>query len=192
MEHRLKTPLGKDCVCGLCAGDVVYLSGRIVTARDEAHGRILAILSRGEALPFDLSGSVVYHCGPLVKGNGTGWTVVSAGPTTSERMAGMTPDLLERSGLSGIIGKGGMRGLVDVFRSNGCVYLAYPGGCAALAAERINRVIGVHWLDLGVAEAVWEFEVDGFGPLIVGIDSNGVDIYERVLERSKKCYSPPR
>jgi len=170
----------------------MYISGRIVTARDEAHRHILATLSRGEALPFNLSGGVVYHCGPLVRENDTGWTVVSAGPTTSERMAGMTPDLLDRTGLSGIIGKGGMRGLVDVFRSHGCVYLAYPGGCAALAAERINRVIGVHWPELGMAEAVWEFEVDGFGPLIVGIDAQGVDLYERVLERSKRRYSPPR
>ncbi len=192
MEHRLTTPLDRDKVLRLSAGDVVYLSGRIFTARDEAHRRMLAVLSRGERLPFDLSGGVVYHCGPLLRDNDTGWTVISAGPTTSERMAGMTPELLDRTDLSGIIGKGGMRGLADLFRSKGCVYLAYPGGCAALAAERISRVVGVHWLDLGMAEAVWEFEVDRFGPLIVGIDSQGEDLYERVLERSKRRYSPPR
>ena len=188
----MRTPIRKDSLTRLSAGDLLYISRRIVTARDEAHRRILEVLSRGGRLPFDLTGGVLYHCGPLVRKNDPGWTVVSAGPTTSERMTGLTPELLERTSLSGIIGKGGMRGLGDLFRKKRCIYLAYPGGCAALAAERITRVAGVHWLDLGMAEAVWEFEVDRFGPLIVGIDSQGRDLYEKVLKRSRERYSPPR
>ncbi len=182
----MRTPIRKDSLTRLSAGDLLYISGRIVTARDEAHRRILEVLSRGGRLPFDLAGGVLYHCGPLVRKNDTGWTVVSAGPTTSERMTGLTPELLERTSLSGIIGKGGMRGLGDLFRKRGGISLAYPGGCAALAGERIPRVAGVPWLDLGMAEAVWEFEVDRFGPLIVGIDSQGRDLYEKVLKRSRE------
>ena len=191
MEWYLKTPLSPEDVEKLEAGDIVYISGEILTARDEAHARILEFAENGVDLPFSLEGAVIYHCGPLMQqtGNGkeekTGWKVVSAGPTTSGRMSKMTPPLLEAHNVRAVIGKGGMKNVSEAMKDK-CVYLAYTGGCAALAAELIKEVKTVHWLDLGMPEAVWVLGVEEFGPLIVGIDSKGRDIFAEVREKAEK------
>lgn len=187
MEHHLQTPLKREDIEKLSAGDIVYISGEILTARDEAHARILDIKKEGEKLPFSLEGAVVYHCGPLMQKTENGWKVVSAGPTTSGRMSKMTPSLLKAYGVRAIIGKGGMKGVADALK-NKCVYLAYTGGCAALAAELIKEVKAVHWLDLGMPEAVWVLRVKEFGPLIVGIDAKGKDIFAEVREKAQKQF----
>ena len=144
---------------------------------------------RGEKLPFSLEGAVIYHCGPLMqksrKGENEDWKVVSAGPTTSGRMSKMTPPLLKAHEVRAIIGKGGMKDVADAMK-NRCVYLAYTGGCAALAAELIKEVKAVHWLDLGMPEAVWVLRVQEFGPLIVGIDAKCKDIFAEVREKTGK------
>lgn len=185
MEHHLQTPLKKEDIEKLNAGDIVYISGEILTARDEAHARILDVEKEGEKLPFSLEGAVVYHCGPLMKKTENGWNVVSAGPTTSGRMSKMTPSLLKAHAVRAIIGKGGMKDVADALK-NKCVYLAYTGGCAALAAELIKEVKAVYWLDLGMPEAVWVLRVEEFGPLIVGIDAKGKDIFAEVREKAQK------
>ncbi|MCQ1534957.1 fumarate hydratase [Methanosarcina sp. KYL-1] len=194
MEWHLKTPLSGEDVKKLEAGDIVYISGEILTARDEAHARILEFAENGEELPFSLEGAVIYHCGPLMQQTGEGkegkpeWKVVSAGPTTSGRMSKMTPPLLEAHNVRAIIGKGGMKNVSEALKDK-CVYLAYTGGCAALAAELIKEVKTVHWLDLGMPEAVWVLRVEEFGPLIVGIDSKGRDIFAEVREKAEKVFS---
>jgi fumarate hydratase subunit beta len=99
-------------------------------------------------------------------------------------MSKMTPPLLKAHGVRAIIGKGGMKGVADTLK-NRCVYLAYTGGCAALAAELIKEVKTVHWLDLGMPEAVWVLRVEEFGPLIVGIDAKGKDIFAEVREKAQ-------
>ncbi len=185
MEYHLQTPLKKEDIEKLNAGDIVYISGEILTARDEAHARILEMEEKKEGLPFSLEGAVIYHCGPLMQQTKNGWKVVSAGPTTSGRMSKMTPPLLKAHGVRAIIGKGGMKGITDALK-NKCVYLAYTGGCAALAAELIKEVKAVHWLDLGMPEAVWVLRVEEFGPLIVGIDAKGKDIFAEVREKAQK------
>jgi len=189
MEYHLQTPLKIEDIEKLNAGDIVYISGEILTARDEAHARILEMEEKGEELPFSLEGAVVYHCGPLMQQTAQGekedWRVVSAGPTTSGRMSKMTPPLLKAHEVRAIIGKGGMKGVAGALK-NRCVYLAYTGGCAALAAELIKEVKTVHWLDLGMPEAVWVLRVEEFGPLIVGIDSKGKDIFAEVREKAEK------
>ncbi len=185
MEHHLQTPLRREDIEKLNAGDVVYISGEVLTARDEAHARILELEEKGEELPFSLEGTVIYHCGPLMQQTENGWKVISAGPTTSGRMSKMTPPLLKTHEVRAIIGKGGMKGVADALK-NRCVYLAYTGGCAALAAELITEVKAVHWLDLGMPEAVWVFRVEEFGPLIVGIDARGKDIFAEVREKAEK------
>ena len=116
-----------------------------------------------------------------------GWKVISAGPTTSGRMSKMTHSLLKAHEVRVIIGKGGMEGIASVLK-NRCVYLAYTGGCAALASELIQEVKTVHWFDLGMPEAVWVLRVEEFGPLIVGIDSNGNDIFGKVRNRAEKVF----
>jgi fumarate hydratase subunit beta len=170
--NELRAPLGEE-VLSLRAGDRVTLSGVVYTARDEAHLRM-----QEEGIPFDPKGAVVYHCGPVIAGE----RIVAAGPTTSARMDGLTGFLLD-AGVRGIIGKGGMgKGVVELLRGR-AVYLAFTGGCAALAASRM-RLRGVFFPDLGMAEAVWAIELDRL-PLVVGIDAHGNDLFGRVWDEAK-------
>ena len=180
VPHHLTTPLSRDDIMELQAGDIVYLSGTIYTARDEAHLRILELTDEGKPLPFDLEGAALYHCGPLMQKDKGDWRTVAAGPTTSARMTDMTPQVLDNYNVRAIIGKGGMKNIAPVLGDR-CVYLAYTGGCAALAVDMIKGVRDVHWLELGMPEAVWVLEVENFGPLIVGVDAKGRDLYEEVL-----------
>jgi fumarate hydratase subunit beta len=187
MEHYLYTPIDKQEIMKLNTGDIVYLTGTVLTVRDEAHKRILEMAEYGRSLPFELNGSVIYHCGPLMKKGNREWEVIAAGPTTSSRMSDMTPKLLEKFNVRALIGKGGMQNVSDSMK-NRCVYLTYTGGCAALAVESITKVSNVYWLDLGMPEAVWELEIKNFGPLIVGIDAKGNDLYSEITERARKTF----
>jgi len=180
VPHHLTTPLTRNDIMELQAGDIVYLSGTIYTARDEAHLRILELTNEAKALPFDLEGAALYHCGPLMQKDNGGWRTVAAGPTTSARMIDMTPQVLDNYDVRAIIGKGGMKNIAPVVEDR-CVYLAYTGGCAALAVDMIKDVKDVHWLDLGMPEAVWVLEVESFGPLVVGVDAKGRDLYEEIF-----------
>lgn len=172
MEYRLKTPLSEEDVRALRAGDLVWLNGIVYTARDKVH----SLLHKG--LPVDLKGAVIYHSGPLISDN----RVISAGPTTSSRMARYTEEVVS-SGVKMIIGKGGIPDAAQALRDK-CVYLAYPGGCGALAARQL-KVKDVHHKDLGMAEALWVLEATDFGPMIVAIDSHGKDLYEEVRRSVK-------
>lgn len=185
--YELFTPLKKEDIRKLVAGDVVYLSGIVYTARDEAHAHILELNNRNEELPFDLEGAAIYHCGPLMLKEEDKWRAIAAGPTTSDRMARMTPKLLEKHAVRALIGKGGMQGVAAALKEK-CVYLAYTGGCAALAAGSIKKVRSVHWPQLGMPEAVWELEVERFGPLVVGIDAHGNDLFEKVRKNAINAF----
>ena len=182
--HHLSTPLTISDVTRLRAGDIVYLSKTVMTVRDRACNRILGA-SKPSEIPFDLENSVIYHCGPIVRGaeGDKSWDVIAAGPTTSSRLNLQTTDILDRFGVHAIIGKGGMS-IADAMRDR-CAYLAYTGGCAAVAADHISSVRGVHWIDLGMAEAVWVLEMRDFGPLIVGIDSHGRNLFDEVQRRAE-------
>ena len=163
----LCTPLSHE-VLMLRAGDRVTLSGTVYTARDEAHLRMME-----DGIPFDPHGAVIYHCGPVIQGQ----KVIAAGPTTSARLNSLSGFLLEK-GVRALVGKGGMgRQVADQLKGRG-VYLAFTGGCAALAASRMT-LKGVFFEDLGMAEAVWVIELDRL-PLVVGIDAAGNDIFEGV------------
>ncbi|KXS42723.1 MAG: fumarate hydratase subunit beta [Methanohalophilus sp. T328-1] len=181
MEYHLKTPLSIEDISPLRIGDIVYISGKVLTARDEAHKRILE--TPLENMPFDLDGSTIYHCGPLMQEKEPGiWQPVAAGPTTSARMSAMTPQLLKKHNVRMLIGKGGMDNVADSMKGK-CVYLAYTGGCAALAVNSITKVCDVHWLDLGMPEAIWVLEMNEFGPLVVGIDTGGEDLFRNIREK---------
>ncbi|HPM26297.1 MAG TPA: fumarate hydratase C-terminal domain-containing protein, partial [Methanothrix sp.] len=123
--------------------------------------------------PVSLEGAALYHCGPLIQEG----RVLSAGPTTSGRMARYTEEMLEK-GVRAIIGKGGLP--PEPFRGR-AVYLAYPGGCGAAAARKLE-VLTVHLSELGMAESLWTFRAKDFGPLIVAIDSKGRDLYQEARE----------
>ncbi len=171
---HLRTPLSENDVKGLRAGDVVALTGRIVTARDKAYARVVA----GKA-PLDLRGGVVYHCGPLVRKTARGWQVISAGPTTSARLDPMQADFVNLTGVRALIGKGGVdRKVAASLAKLGCVYLAFTGGAGALAASHVAGVEKVIWEEFG-PEAMWVLKVKDFGPLVVAIDAAGGNLYAR-------------
>lgn len=172
---KIETPLKIEDILKLRVGKEVLVSGTVYTARDKAHARIVEILKKKEKLPFDINRSIIFHCGPLLKGK----TVISAGPTTSARMNKFTVEILKFVDCMAIIGKGGMSKEVVEAMKGKAVYLAFTGGAGALAAERIKSVKNVYWEDLGMAEAVWELEVEDF-PCIVAIDAHGNSLYEDV------------
>ena len=181
MEYHEKTPIMDARKYKM--GDVIYITGQLILARDEAHKKLLE-----EGAPLDLKGSVIYHCGPVVtKKNGV-WKVVAAGPTTSIRMEIFEDKFIEKFHPAIIVGKGGMGDkTLKALKEFGAVYAAYTGGCGALAAERIKSVKEVHFLEeLGIPEAVWVFNVEEFGPLVVTMDSHRNSLYDEVDEKAKK------
>jgi fumarate hydratase subunit beta len=186
-EYRLRTPLSESDVRRLRVGDIVYLTGVIYTARDAAHRRIVEYLKESKPLPFDLRGGVIYHCGPVVAKRDDQWIVLAGGPTTSTRMELYEYEVIEKLGVRMVIGKGGMgKRTAEACAKYGAVYATYTGGAGVLAAQSIKRVLDVYWLDLGIPEAVWVFEVEDFGPLVVAIDSTGRNLIEEVVEASTR------
>ena len=183
--YRLSLPVSPEDVERLRVGDIVYLTGIVVTARDQTHRKILSIVESGGRLPVDLEGLAVYHCGPVVRRRGDAWEVVAAGPTTSYRMGMLVPRLVKATGARLVVGKGGLpEDAAKALAEAGGVYLAFPGGAGALAAKRIERVEAVYWLEeLGVPEALWVLRVREFGPLTVAIDTHGGNIYREVAAR---------
>ncbi len=184
-EVRLRTPLRREEVLSLEVGDTVYLSGVVFTARDLAHKRILEYLEAGEGPPEDLDGGALFHAGPVVREVDGGWEVIAIGPTSSIRMEAYSEMILGRLGVKAIIGKGG-RGeeTLSALRRHCGVYLLSPPGCAALQGRTLRRVLRVDWLDLGIPEALWVLEAEGWGPLIVGMDPQGRSIFKMVRERA--------
>lgn len=183
-EYRLRTPVSEEEVRKLSVGDIVYLSGTVYTLRDAGHKRALELMARGEKTPVDFRGMAIYHMGPIVKKKDGEWEIVSAGPTTSTRIEAYEYDFVEKSGVRIIIGKGGMgKRTAEACKKFGAVYTVFTGGAGALGAKAVQRVAGVHWLDLGVPEAIWVMEVKDFGPLFVIIDSKGNNYYEQVKEK---------
>lgn len=176
---ELTTPISDEDINQLKAGDVIAISGQILTARDQAHKRILE-----EGAPCDIKGAVLFHAGPIIleeedsdEGE-TDYVMVAIGPTTSMRMNPYESDVLDM-GAKIIIGKGGMDDSVrDALVRNNAVYVVATGGCAALYVDKVKEIKGVSWLDLGMPEAIWDLEVDSFGPLIVAMDAQGNSLYD--------------
>ncbi len=181
MEYHENTPI-KDAR-KYKVGDVIYVTGEIILARDEAHKKLLK-----EGSPIDLKGSIIYHCGPVVKKINNEWKVFAAGPTTSIRMEIFEDEFIKKFKPAIIVGKGGMgERTLKALKEYGAVYASYTGGCGALAAERMKSVKNVYYLEeLGIPEAVWIFNVEEFGPLVVSMDSHGKSLYDDVDEVAKK------
>jgi len=178
MEYHLILPISHEMLKQLRVHDVLYVTGRLFTARDSAHEKMRGM--KQADLPFDPSGMGLYHSGPLMKKNDGQWVAVSAGPTTSSRLEEYEDALLDRFDVHLIIGKGGMGERTrKALKKTGSVYAAFPGGAGVLAAEKITAVPQVFWLEeLGMPEAVWILEVEEFGPLIVAMDSTGHSLYQ--------------
>lgn len=174
MFYNIETPLSKEEVKKLKAGDIVNISGVIYTARDAAHKRMIGMLEEGKSLPFDIKDQIIYYVGPCPAKPGE--VIGSAGPTTSGRVDAYTPKLIEL-GLSGMIGKG-LRdnGVIEAMKRYGAVYFGAIGGAAALIAKSIINEEIIAFPDLGT-EALRKLTVKEF-PVTVIIDSSGNNLYE--------------
>lgn len=177
MEYHFKLPVNKENIKKLKIGDIVFITGKIFTARDKAH----QIMLEKNKIPFNPSEMALFHCGPLMKKFKGKWHVISAGPTTSSRMEIFEDKFIEKFSINIIIGKGGMgEKTVNSLKKNCAVYTSFTGGAGVLAADKIEDVIDVFWLEnFGMPEAVWIFQVKEFGPLVVALDSHGKSIYKR-------------
>lgn len=158
----------------LRAGDEISYTGKLYTARDQAHKRLVEAIKRGKKLPVDLRGRIIYYCGPANTPKGK--IIGSCGPTTSSRMDAFTPALL-KAGLKGMIGKGGRsKEAIQAIRRYKAVYYLTYAGCGALLSKYVRKKMTAAYPDLG-PEAIYELEVKDF-PLIVAVDSQGRSIYK--------------
>lgn len=182
MEVRMNVPFSAEEAKKLKAGDYVYLTGTIYTARDAAHKRMYEALQAGEKLPVDVNENVIYYMGPSPAREGR--PIGSAGPTTASRMDKYAPSLLDL-GLRGMIGKGKRTDAVkEAIIRNGAVYFAAVGGAGALLSKSITASEVVAYDDLGT-EAIRKLEVENF-PVIVVIDSQGNNLYETAIQEWKR------
>lgn len=174
MEYEIKTPLSKSDALRLRAGDLVYLTGTVFSARDAAHQRMTEALEKGGALPFDIDGASIYYMGPSPAPEGL--PIGSAGPTTASRMDKYTPELIAK-GMRAMIGKGKRsETVISAMKEQGCVYFAAVGGAGALLSRCITESKVIAYEDLG-AEAVRKMQISRF-PVIVAIDSLGESVYK--------------
>ena len=183
--YELNTPIPMDDILKLRVRDVVYLSGTICTSRDGAHRRMVekAREAKEHEIPEEIvDNGIIFHCGPVIAKESDRWCINAAGPTTSSRFTNDAAFLVDRGIVKVAIGKGTMGGkMVNSLKGKG-VYLEAVGGCAVMYKKMIHQV-RVHWLDLGYPEAVWVFDVHKFGPLMVGIDSQGNSLVEGTMEK---------
>ena len=178
MKKYIEAPLNSETIENLEAGDYVYISGTIYTARDAAHKRMDDALNNGEKLPINIEDNIIYYMGPSPAREGR--VIGSAGPTTSTRMDKYTPRLLDM-GLKGMIGKGKrQKPVLDSIIRNKAVYFAAVGGAGALLSKCIVESKVIAYDDLGT-EAIRELKVKDF-PAIVVVDSNGNNLYESVIK----------
>jgi fumarate hydratase subunit beta len=179
---RIQTPLTDEMVEKLKIGDKVLVSGFIYTGRDAAHKRLVELVNRGQPLPFDIKGQIIYYVGPTPPKPGK--VIGSAGPTSSYRMDPYAPVLMAK-GLKGMIGKGSRgKEVIDAMKKYKAVYFAATGGAGALLSKRIKSSVVVAYEDLG-PEAIRKIEIEDF-PAIVVNDIYGRDLYEEGKKTYKK------
>ena len=182
MDRYITAPINKETARSLHAGDYVYITGTMYTARDAAHKRMYEILQKGGELPVDWKDQVIYYMGPSPAREGR--PIGSAGPTTASRMDKYAPQLLDL-GLGAMVGKGKRnQAVIDAIVRNGSVYFAAVGGAGALLSKCITSAEVVAYDDLGT-EAIRKLTVENF-PAIVVIDSEGNNLYETAIKEYRK------
>lgn len=182
MDRHITAPINKETARSLHAGDYVYITGTMYTARDAAHKRMYEILQKGGELPVDWKDQVIYYMGPSPAREGR--PIGSAGPTTASRMDKYAPQLLDL-GLGAMVGKGKRsQAVIDAIVRNGSVYFAAVGGAGALLSKCITSAEVVAYDDLGT-EAIRKLTVENF-PAIVVIDGEGNNLYETAIKEYRK------
>src|SRR5579863_274529 len=174
-EVVLRAPLSEADVRALKVGDVVLISGEVFTGRDAVHAHLMK-----NPPPVDLSGAILYHCGPVMLKQDQTWTVKAAGPTTSSREEPYQSDIIRNYGVRAVIGKGGMgKKTLAALQDAGAVYLNGIGGAAQYYARSIEKVLGVHLMEFGIPEAMWHLQVNNF-VAIVTMDAHGHSLHAEV------------
>lgn len=187
----LKTPLSEEDILNLRVGDMVAISGRVVTGRDKVHKFLFHEMPDKKDIPFELEGGIIYHCGPIMRKTDDVYQLVVAGPTTSMRVEMYEPEIIRAYGIRGIIGKGGMGEMtLNAMKEYGCVYLHTISGAAAYLADSIKSIAGGWKIEeFGEPDAMWLFEVEDF-PAIVTMDAYGNSLHREIekisLERLKE------
>lgn len=182
MDKKIQAPISNEDAKSLRAGDYVYITGTIYTARDAAHKRMYEALEKNQQLPIEMANNIIYYMGPSPAREGR--PIGSAGPTTASRMDKYAPKLLDL-GLKGMIGKGKRSQAVkDAIVKNGSVYFAAIGGAGAILSKCIKKSEVIAYDDLGT-EAIRKLYVEDF-PVIVVIDSEGNNLYETAIEKYKE------
>ncbi len=176
MKKVIHTPIQDEEIKDLRVGDIIYLTGTLVTCRDDGHRRVI---EEGVMPELPLDRIAILHAGPIVQEVEGGWKMISVGPTTSMRMERYEKEFLEKTGVKLVIGKGGMGNKT----AQGCkesvaIHAIFPGGCAVIAAEQVEEIEGLEWPEFGMPEAFWILKVKEFGPLIVSIDTEGNNFIE--------------
>ncbi len=189
MIRKVELPASPADIAAWRAGEILTVSGVVLTARDLAHRRLFEAAEGRRDLPFDPTGLPIFHCGPLARRNGSGWTISGLGPTSSLRMEATTPAIMARFATPFLIGKGGMGAATrKILVERGSAYLAAVGGTGALGACAVAEVVSVAWLeDLGMPDAVWILRLHDYGPLVVTMDSRGRDLHEEVALAAQRA-----
>ncbi|WP_122872746.1 L(+)-tartrate dehydratase subunit beta [Campylobacter showae] len=174
----LTTPIKAEDLADIKIGDVIYLSGHIVTCRDVPHRRVV---EEGRELPLDIRGGAILHAGPIIRKTGEkSFEMVSVGPTTSMRMEKFEREFIAKTGVRLIVGKGGMgEGTMSGCKEFGAIHCVFPAGCAVVAATQVEEIESADWTELGMPETLWKCRVKEFGPLIVSIDAHGNNLFEQ-------------
>nr|WP_314181426.1 L(+)-tartrate dehydratase subunit beta [uncultured Campylobacter sp.] len=174
----LTTPIAPEDLADIKIGDVIYLSGHIVTCRDVPHRRVV---QEGRELPLDIRGGAILHAGPIIRKTGEkSFEMVSVGPTTSMRMEKFEREFIAKTGVRLIVGKGGMgEGTMSGCKEFGAIHCVFPAGCAVVAATQVEEIESADWTELGMPETLWKCRVREFGPLIVSIDAHGNNLFEQ-------------
>lgn len=184
----LVTPIKREDIEDINAGDIIWLEGDLMTCRDSVHRRVVF---DGMELPYDLRDRVLYHAGPIVRKRDDGsFEMIACGPTTSMRMEKFEYEFVKKTGVRVIIGKGGMKENTErACLDFGAIHCVFPAGCAVTAAEEVLRIKEHHWDELSMSEMIWACEVREFGPLVVSIDSRGRNLFEenrRIINTRKE------
>ena len=182
---RINLPLTKEDILSLHTGDIVLINGQIVTGRDKLHKFLFNKKPSKKQIPFNLEGTILYHCGPIIKKTTKGFELIAGGPTTSMRIEMYEHRIISEYGIRGVMGKGGMgRQTLKALKENGCVYLHTIGGAGVYLADRVKKVVDVWKLkEFGMTEAMWVFDVKEF-PAIVTMDAHGRSLHEEIEKKS--------
>ena len=174
----LTTPIKAEDLADIKIGDVIYLTGHIVTCRDVPHRRVV---QEGRELPLDIRGGAILHAGPIIRKTGDkSFEMVSVGPTTSMRMEKFEREFIAKTGVRLIVGKGGMgEGTMSGCKEFGAIHCVFPASCAVVAATQVEEIESADWTELGMPETLWKCRVKEFGPLIVSIDAHGNNLFEQ-------------